>query len=219
MARARLLAVPLLALALLGAKAPAPDARTLALRNAVLKSRVELAKGEAFYLLLDVARSKLTLQLRGATLAVYDVRQLEVGLPRVAWIGRGDAASWQGRTWTGGTLVPERQRERLEIVATPGMSTEEAEARVPPTPEEIYEVPPRRFLVRFAEGVSLEVRPVGVAASGWGNWLRDIFAAMKPTPDDRLRLRVVLTKESFDAMFRSLPPGVKLLVLPPVAGA
>jgi len=95
------------------------------------------------------------------------------------------------------------------------MSTEEAEARTPPAPEEIYEVPPRRFLVRFKEGVSLDVRPVGVAASGLGNWFKDIFAAVKPKPDDVLRLRVVLSKEHFDALYRSLPPDVKLMALPP----
>ena len=60
-----------------------------------------------------------------------------------------------------------------------------------------------------------DVRPVGVAASGMGNWFKDIFAALKPTPDDVLRLRVVLSKEHFDAMYRSLPPDVKLMALPP----
>jgi hypothetical protein len=95
------------------------------------------------------------------------------------------------------------------------MSTEEAEARTPPAPEEIYEVPPRRFLVRFEEGISLDVRPEGIAATGLGDWLKDILAAVKPRPDDVLRLRIVLSKEHFDALYRALPPDVKLMALPP----
>ena len=197
------------------AAAPAASSTQLALDNAVLAKRVELARGDEFYLLLSPQQRTLTLQLHEATLFVYKVEELTVGEPRVAFFSRGTAAHWQGEVWTGGTLDPPRKRERLEVVATPGMSTEEAEARTPPAPEEIYEVPPRRFLVRFKEGVSLDVRPVGVAASGLGNWFKDIFAAVKPKPDDVLRLRVVLSKEHFDALYRSLPPDVKLMALPP----
>jgi hypothetical protein len=195
------------------AATPAPEA--LAVDNAVLQKRVALAKGDDFYLLLSPQQRTLTLLLHEATLFVYDVQELTVGEPRVAFFSRGSASDWQGQVWTEGALDPPRKRERLEVVATPGMSTEEAEARTPPAPDEIYEVPPRRFLVRFKEGVSLDVRPVGVAASGMGNWFKDIFAAMKPKPDDVLRLRVVLSKEHFDALYRSLPPDVKLMALPP----
>ena len=205
------LALPVL---LAAAPAAAPPAE-LAADNLVLEKRVSLAKGDDFYLLLSPQQRTLTLLLHEATLFVYDVKELTVGEPRVAFFSRGSGSDWQGQVWTGGTLDPPRKRERLEVVATPGMSTEEAEARTPPAPEEIYEVPPRRFLVRFKEGISLDVRPVGVAASGMGNWFKDIFAALKPTPDDVLRLRVVLSKEHFDAMYRSLPPDVKLMALPP----
>jgi hypothetical protein len=213
--RAPLLALLLLP-ALLGA-APARSPGALAIENAVLAKRLELAKGEQFYLLLSPERRTLTLMLKGATLFTYEVKELTVGRPRIAFFTRGGGEDWQGEIWSGGTLIPARQRERLEVIATPGMSTEEAEARTPPTPEEIYEVPPRRFLVRFQEGVSLDVRPVGVAASGLKNWLADLFSAVKPRPDDVLRLRVVLEKEHFDAMYRALPPDVKLMALPPAA--
>ena len=201
--------------ALLAAAPAAVAPADLAVDNAVLQKRVEMAKGDAFYLLLSPQQRTLTLLLHEASLFVYDVKELTVGQPRVAFFTRGGAAEWQGQVWTEGTLDPPRKRERLEVVATPGMSTEEAEARTPPAPEEIYEVPPRRFLVRFKEGVSLDVRPVGYTASGFGNWFKDLFAAMKPEPDDVLRLRVVLSKEHFDAMYRSLPPDVKLMALPP----
>lgn len=197
------------------AAAPAASPRDLAVDNAVLAQRLALARGDAFYLLLSPQQRTLTLMLRGATLFVYDVKELTVGQPRVAFVSRGSASEWQGQIWTGGTLDPPRQRERLEVVATPGMSTEEAEARTPPAPEEIYEVPPRRFLVRFEEGISLDVRPEGIAATGLGDWLKDILAAVKPRPDDVLRLRIVLSKEHFDALYRALPPDVKLMALPP----
>lgn len=199
------------------AAAPPPSPQALAVDNAVLAKRLELLKGEQFYLLLSPERRTLTLLLRGATLFVYEVKELTVGRPRIAFFTRGGGEDWQGVIWSGGTLDPPRQRERLEVIATPGMSTEEAEARTPPAPEEIYEVPPRRFLVRFQEGVSLDVRPVGVSASGLANWLADLFSAVKPRPDDVLRLRVVLSKEHFDAMYRALPPDVKLMALPPAA--
>lgn len=206
--------LPFLLPALLAA-APPPSPQALAVENAALAKRLELSKGEHFYLLLSPERRTLTLMLHGATLFVYDVKELTVGRPRVAFFTRGGGEDWQGVIWSGGALDPPRQRERLEVIATPGMSTEEAEARTPPAPEEIYEVPPRRFLVRFREGVSLDVRPVGVADSGLKNWLADLFSAVKPRPDDVLRLRVVLSKEHFDAMYRALPPDVKLMALPP----
>jgi hypothetical protein len=212
--RGLLLLVPLLAPALLGA-APARTPQQLAVENAVLAKRLELAKDEKFYLLLSAKTRTLTLMLRGATLSVFDVKELTVGRPRVAFVGRGEAGDWQNVIWSGGTLDPPRDRERLEVIATPGMSTEELEARTPPTPEELYEVPPRRFLVRFKEGVSLDVRPVGVAASGVSNWFKDLFAALRPRPADVLRLQVVLSKEHFDALYRALPPDVKLMALPP----
>ena len=195
--------------------AAASSPQALAVDNAVLEKRVELARGKDFYLLLSPQDRTLTLLLNEATLFVYDVKELTVGQPRLAYVTRGDASAWQGEIFTKGTLEPPRQRERLEVIATPGMSTEEAEARTPPAPEEIYEVPPRRFLVRFEGGVALDVRPVGVAASGVGNWFKDLFSAMKPRPDDVLRLRIVLSKEHFDALYRALPPDVKMMALPP----
>ena len=92
------------------AAAPAASAADLAVDNAVLAKRVKLARGDAFYLLLSPKQRTLTLLLHEATLFVYQVQELTMGEPRVAYFSRGAASHWQGEIWTGGTLDPPRKR-------------------------------------------------------------------------------------------------------------
>ncbi len=205
----------------------AADVRTEVVRvqraNALLQRQIELAAGKDFYLVIDPAASEMTLMLRGAELQRYAVRGLQVGSPRVAWIGRRDPRPWQGTIWTSGELDPPRQIDRLVIqAAPPGKDTAEPEAPpIPPTPEELYPVPPR-FHIRFDDGRSLEIRPreadekAGRVARVWASWSakwHDVAAAAFGKDRDTVRLRLAMNPHDAESLYRSLPPAVRLIVL------
>jgi hypothetical protein len=223
-------AVGLAAATLVAAAAPPAPAPTpaelarLALQNDLLQKQVELAKGKEFYLLLDPQSKTLTLMFRAALLQQYKVEALEVGVPRVVYRARGDVSRWEGRVWEKGELDPVRALDRVEMQAPP--PTEEGtelEVRVPQTPEEKYPVPPR-YHIRFAGGLSIEVRPPDTDADRgfWARireslatWFADAQAASQSAPTDTVRLHVVLSKKDAESLYRALPPATKLLVLPP----
>ena len=207
-------------LTLVRAAGPPPsDLRRAAQETTVLEKLVELARGKEFYLVLDAGRRELRLMLRGAELARYEVRGLEIGRPRVAFVSRGDDRAWQGQIFTGGELDPPRERERVELIAPPAKpegpeDIEQPAPPTPPSPEEIYDVP-GRFLVRFSEGMAVEMLPDGSRSGGLWAWWSDLAAALKPGLEDRLRLRLTLDRQHYESLYRSLPPGTKLLALPP----
>ncbi|HJQ98173.1 MAG TPA: hypothetical protein VJ826_07640, partial [Candidatus Polarisedimenticolaceae bacterium] len=96
-------------LAATSAAAPAAeDLARLTAANDLLAKQVALAKGKEFYLLLDPSDQTLHLMLKGALLQRYRVTGLEVGVPRVLYRTRADAADWEGRVWDGGRLDPAR---------------------------------------------------------------------------------------------------------------
>lgn len=196
----------------------------LARRVDLLEKRTALAASDSFYLLLDPAKSKLQLMLRGAMLRDYTILGIEVGTPRVAFQSRNLVASWQGRIWEQGHLDPSRDRERLEVLAPPDtVAADSVKSLVPPTPEEAYPVP-HRYHVRYAGGLSLEVRPreldhslsvAGRTAYAVRVWYRDFREAVRSEPEDTVRLRMVMRPEDAASLYRALPPDTRLLVLPP----
>jgi len=201
---------------------PAAEAARLASANAGLDALVSLASGKAFYLVLDPAAPDLRLMLKGAELRRFPVQALTVGVPRVAWFGRPAPGPWQGVIWEGGRLDPPREADRVELTAPPpGASDAPPAVPIPPTPEEAFPVPPR-YHIWFGGGPAIEIRPreADGSASRWSRvaawwharW-RDTVAALTSSPDDRVRLRVVLAPEDADSLYRSLPPDTKLLVL------
>jgi hypothetical protein len=217
------------ALALLAAStapAVAPTADELArlsFQNDLLGKQLVLAKGKEFYLLLDPQGGTLKLMYRAALLQQYTVNGLEVGVPRVAFKTRSDLEAWRGRVWENGALDPPRELDRVEVQAPPPTAAgTEIEVPVPPTPEEKYPVP-HRYHVRFAGGLSIEIRPPGSdVAQGfwarlrgsWSSWWADATAAMSSAPTDTVRLHLVMSKQDAESLYRALPPGTKLLVLP-----
>ena len=235
--RPRLSALPgLLALALLAmtgaGRAQTQDPRqqiaTQARQTEMLEKRVELASGEEFYFLLDPSAAKLKLMLKGAVLRDYPILGLEVGVPRRVFRPRRLASGWQGRIWKSGSLIPPRDRERVEIEPTPAESTAAATDslpatyHLPPTPEEAYPVP-SRYQIRYAGGLSVEVRPheADESAGFWTRfttalhvWWPDFREALRSTPHDVVRLRIVLRPEDAASLYRALPPDTRLLVLP-----
>jgi hypothetical protein len=212
-----------LAAATVAAAQAAPDLARLALQNDLLQKQVDLAKGKEFYLLLEPEAQTLSLMFRAALLQQYRVESLEVGVPQVVYRPRAGASQWEGRIWDRGTLDPARELDRVEVQAPPPTKEgTEIEIKVPQTPEEKYPVP-ARYHIRFAGGLSIEVRPPNSdavhgfwarLASGWSTWWTDAKAASRIEPTDTVRLHIVLSKTDAESLYRALPPDTKLLVLP-----
>jgi hypothetical protein len=126
--------------------------------------------------------------------------------------------------WSHGELDPPRQIDRLVIEAAPP-SKDNAEPETPPipkTPEEMYPVPPR-YHVRFDQGRSIEVRPLDIDRQA-GRWARlrvwwtakwhDVAAALRHRDSDGVRIRLALEPKEAASLYRSLPPAVRLIILP-----
>jgi hypothetical protein len=209
-----------------------PELMKLARETQRLGQLAELASGDDFYLLLDPAKATLQLQLRGVVLREYSVRGITVGRQRVRFRMQPGPSDWESRVWKDGSLDPVREDNRIEIIPPKpdaNGNLPEPEPVHVPLPEE--KVAPSDFCVRFTEGFSLEVASpgpeIGPGAAKdepgffgriergvngwWASWRRFLNA----TPDDRLRLRVTLDQNDARALYRSLPPGVGLLVLLP----
>jgi hypothetical protein len=179
-----------LALAPAAAASPAASDQTtaaaLAARNAALRRELELAEGDAFYLLVDVDASVVQLMYKGATLRETPIVEAEIGEPRARRGREADSIDLYA-TWSGGALVPPRVDVREVVVPPPvggdaesgdpdgssggaqgeflegeqaaGEDTEpepEPEVEIPKLPEELYPVPPS-YEIHFAEGLVVEV--------------------------------------------------------------
>jgi hypothetical protein len=191
--------------------------------TALLERQLELASGKEFYLVLDPTERDLTLMLRGAALRRFTVLGLQIGFPRIAWGGRRAAPAWQGVIWSNGELDPPRPIDRIVITPEEGGKdgSEPATPPIPPTAEELYRVP-ARFHVRFSSGLSVEIRPHDADADAgrlarlrtwWSAKWGDVMAALGSQDRDAVRLRVILSPADAGSLYRSLPPGVRLLVL------
>ena len=195
-----------------GARAaePAEDPARLERENRILGQKIELAKGDAFYLVLDPRAKRLSLMLKGAELRSFPVLAIEIGEPRIAFVPRGFAGDATGRIWTAGSLDPPRDRDRLEMQVAKETSETPAEPVIPPTAEEAYPVP-ERYRIRFAAGLALEIAPAGGGGSA-RSWWEEGSAALRVHPADAVRLRVTLAPEDAAGLYRSLPPDTSLLV-------
>jgi hypothetical protein len=202
----------------------AANAGRLQRLNDLLQRQVELAGGKAFYLVLDPGAPDLTLMLSGAELQRYPVIGLQVGTPRVSWFARRDPRPWQNAVWSHGELDPPREIDRLVVQAPPPRkdAAEPDPPPIPPTPEEMYPVP-SRYQVRFDEGRSIEVRPLDADSQAgrlarFGAWWtakwHDVGAAVFHKDRDAVRLRLVLNPKDAASLYRSLPPAVRLIILP-----
>ncbi len=185
--------------------------RTLALGRAEL----ELARGEGFYLVLDVARGSLDLMHRGAVLRQWTVPSVEIGHPRVLLAHSRPAAGWDLRVWTAASFVPARQVERNVVIAprpdTADTAAEPPESAViPPMPEELFPAPDR-WRLRFAGGLALEVLTT-TARSGLGERLVDGARALGLVSRDEVRIRLRLPADEAGALYRALPEDTALLV-------
>jgi hypothetical protein len=216
--------------------AAADDPQTARLHREVDQLRIErdIAGGKAFYLRLDASRHRLALMLQGVTLDDYSVDELEWGVPEVLFVDRRPGAAWDVAAISKGRLEPERERDRIEIVAPPAVASPSpgsgpqgaAESPSPPpipkSAEESYSVP-SPYVIVFAEGVSLEVRAQGHGGRNRSVFRRladavtlrlaDLGTALGFGAKERVRLRVTLGAEDAASLYRSLPPDVGLIVV------
>jgi len=230
-----------LALGSIAAAAPpasskADDPETARIRREVerLRNERDLGSAKGFHLRLDAGRHSLALMLQGVTLDEYPAHGLAWGVPEVLFVDRKPAADWDAAAFSKGHLEPERERDRLEVVAHPlatGASPDpERVLPSPPPPpksaEESYSVP-SPYRIVFAESVSLEVRAKGEGgrnrsvfrrfADAVSRRLSDLGTALGLGATERVRLQVTLEAEDAASLYRSLPPDVGLVVvgLPP----
>jgi hypothetical protein len=95
------------------------DSATIAAYNESLRRELELAEGDAFYLILDADGSSLSLTFRGAPLRETRVVSARIGEPRARHIGGDERPLDVHAIWTGGRLVPPRIDVREEVVPPP----------------------------------------------------------------------------------------------------
>jgi hypothetical protein len=158
----------------------------LAARNESMRRELELAEGDAFYLILDERASTLTLMYKGAPLRETSIESAEIGEPRARHGGDDEPIDLYG-IWRAGALHPLRINVREEVIPPPlpGAAAPEPagqveraeqgeflegaapaaettpevvveEVEIPKTPEELYPVPVS-YEIRFVEGLTVEV--------------------------------------------------------------
>lgn len=199
----------------------ADEAVRLQQENAQLERLLELASGEEPYLILDLREERLQLGLAGAKLAEYEIQGVEIGTPSAFFVKRAPSAGWRSRVWNGAELTPRRQRKRHVIEASRIDPDDPSyDPPVPLTPEQAVPVP-RRFLLRFEQGLVVECVADGdrepgpertpMWLSGIANRLQDAVDAARPSGVPRLRLH--LQSADAAALYRGVPEGARLLVL------
>jgi hypothetical protein len=99
----------------------------VAARNESLRRELELAEGDAFYLLLEADASVLTLMYKGTPLRETRILSAELGEPRARRGKDDDGAIDLHATWSGGSLEPPRIDVREEVVPPSLAGAPEAE--------------------------------------------------------------------------------------------
>jgi hypothetical protein len=186
----------------------------------VLDRQVELATGKAFYLILSEEASELRLMYGGALLQQFPVSSMEVGHPRRAFRRASTLESWSSTVWRSGTLVPGRAVEPAVLQPPAPGADEEIEAPVPPTAEEAIPVP-GRYLIRFTDGLALEIaQPVDPSEGYIAFRLRrlalrwsEVRSVISQSTVDAVRVRLVLDRIVAEALYRSVPADVGFMAV------
>lgn len=207
-----------------GQEARPADAATIASLQAevrTLERQTHLAADGRFYLVLDPEADELRLMLGGAVLRQFPVTLSGVSHPRLLFVRPEAGPAWLTSVWRHGSLAPPRPITSV-VLDAPEAPVEEAvePAILPPTVEESMPVPPR-FFVRFADGLALEIvrtdRPqAGFAADAthrFRNHWADVIAVTSRTRRDAVRVRLGLANSVADALYRSLPDDIGLMVV------
>jgi len=198
----------------------AAEALELARQNDALEQELALAESKMFYLVVRPDEGRARLGLEGATLQEYTVSGMLVGRPRVAFWPRESAGAWEGVIWANGQLDPPREIRRPALAISGADSA--SPSLVPPTPEEAYPVP-SRYAIEFDGGLTVDVWTAGEDWPGpfWRHgwlamvgWALDAREALRSTEVRGIRLRLDVSREEAEALYRTLPPDVQLLIVP-----
>jgi len=196
------------------------EASTVNASVSALERRIELSAQDDFYLILDPASPELSLMLHGAVLRSFPVAVVELGFRRLSFRLPSAVPPWREAIWSEGALVPARPITERTLLPSP--AGDELLPEIPPTAEEAIRAPDR-YRVRFAGGLALEVirqgsRPRGLVArlSARGRLAWDDVRSALRHDRDRVRVRVTLSGEDADELYRSLPPDVSLSIEPVV---
>jgi len=183
-----------------------------------LELQLEMAAGDSFYLEIDPRESMMRLRLAGVALREYPLLALERGTPRLAFVRLGDALQATGTTWPAGALDPPRPEIRMEM-QPPDPNAPDSTLPAFQPPPSIEEMPvPSTYRIRYAGGLTLTVtspRPAAAGFKGLADTVRDKLGALREALGSRrAHLRIVLERADAQHLFRSMPPGTRLLVLP-----
>lgn len=188
------------------------ETRSLLQENESLERQYELASGHSFYLVVDLHNAEMTLTYRGVALRRYSTLDVELGVPRVAFIGSNIRSQWAGTIWSGGLLDPQRPSDRARSTSEPPP---------PPPPSEAAGPVPTTYFLRYEPGLVVEIQRSSPDSDAgwrglltkWGTHGREALAALSPSDRKPIRLRIALTSDDADALYRSLPPETKLLIV------
>ena len=178
--------------------------------TAQLRNVLALARGDSFYLVLDLERTELRLMLGSVALRTLPYTEASVAGPQLALLPGPSLSGWADQVWREGGLDPEQRRERTEIVPPDPTGAQAAAPPPPPAPEDAIPTPDR-YRVRFAGGLDLEIRPTGTAAAGPG--LGERLGMLADPGRPRLLVRLGLDRDGAAELYRCLPPRIRLVVL------
>jgi hypothetical protein len=211
------LVLALVALSCLQAAAQAPPhpGEPPELRSRELQ--VELASSDSIYLELDPQARLLELKLAGIALRTYPLTDVQLRVPRVAFVPVHRPRDWGQRIWTGAKLDPQRPLNRIEYNPTPADTVTDTLATVVKLLLEglkPIKVPPE-YRIRFAGGLTLAV--TSPSDSARSSLLSSMRSRMQDLGDvlanRRLQLRLALARSDAEHLYRALPPETRLVVL------
>jgi hypothetical protein len=206
------------------------DGRTAAQRyQEALGARVELSRENAFHLVLDPDAGNFGLFLGAVPLQKYTVTAVTLPRRTVAFFEVQSCTDPTGSAWRGGILDPPRNRDRFEMeyrgeaddADEPVDADDQPQPpKIPPPPEEVV-VAPEIWTVTFQDGDDgLVVEVIGEsddspATASTSRWtvLREFLDGGGSGPGGRVRVRMPL--DEAQALYRSLPPELILVVMPP----
>ena len=209
----------LVALAVHGAD-PDADARAhLARENERLRRQIDLGS-EPAHLVLDLAGRRLRLMSGGAVLRDYPILAAELGIPTRLFVSTADSSGdWREPIRTGAALDPHKKIGRIELLPSANPD-EPTEVPVPAEPEEALPAPDR-FVLRYDDGFTIEIRSDTAAERPRGFWA-SLASSVRARLADAAeiaggasapRVRIVLSAKDAGALYRSFPLDSKLLVL------
>ena len=185
---------------------PAAEAACVVARNNALKGITELAEGDAAYLVLDMAKSDLTLALHAVPLRIFPVLAVEAAAEPEATLGL-----WQ--THAGGVFSPERiENPPEELPVTLEGETEEV-VQIHLPPEQRFPAPPT-YRVTFADGLAVEVHSEEGASAAQGGLGARIAGWFGREAEAKPALRISMDAKEAGDLYRALPPDVALVIEP-----